>query len=349
MKTSDFYFDLPDERIAQYPAARGESRLLVLERSSGRQFHHIVRDLPGLIESGALVVFNDTRVRKARIFGTDRRGRKNEFLLIEKADGPSTWEVITKKAAGRIGERFRFASGEAEGGAEAELLCEGGRRLLRFDKPVDDAWLDANGHVPLPPYIRRADDSSDESRYQTVYARRHGSAAAPTAGLHFTEALLSELAGRGVETAFITLHVGLGTFLPVRSADVEDHRMHRESFCIESGTAARIEAAKREGRKVIAVGTTTLRALESAWRDGGFQTGEQSTDIFIYGDYRFRTADALFTNFHTPASTLLMLVCAFAGAVNGGEAGRKLILETYREAVREGYNFFSYGDAMLIL
>ena len=348
MKTSDFYFDLPDERIAQYPAARGESRLLVLERDSGRRFHHVVRDLPGLIESGALMVFNDTRVRKARIFGTDGRGRESEFLLIEEAAGPSTWEVITKKAARRVGERFRFAR-SGSGGMEAELLYQEGRCLLRFDRPVDDAWLDAHGHVPLPPYIRRADDPADGDRYQTVYALRHGSAAAPTAGLHFTEALLSELAGRGVETAFITLHVGLGTFLPVRSANVEDHRMHRESFCIESGTAARIEAAKREGRKVIAVGTTTLRALESAWRDGGFKTGSQSTDIFIYGDYRFRTADGLFTNFHTPASTLLMLVCAFAGMVNSGEAGRKLILETYREAVREGYNFFSYGDAMLIL
>ncbi|MDR2445582.1 MAG: tRNA preQ1(34) S-adenosylmethionine ribosyltransferase-isomerase QueA [Spirochaetaceae bacterium] len=349
MKTSDFYFDLPDERIAQYPAARGESRLLVLERSSGRRFHHIVRDLPGLIESGAIVVFNDSRVRKARIFGTDRRGRKHEFLLIGKAAGPSTWELITKKAAKRAGERFRFATGEAEGEVKAELLCEGGRCFLRFDRDIDDAWLDAHGHVPLPPYIRRADEPLDANRYQTVYARGHGSAAAPTAGLHFTDKILSELAGRGIETAFITLHVGLGTFLPVRSANVEDHRMHRESFCIESGTAARIEAAKREGRKVVAVGTTTLRALESAWRDGGFETGEQSTDIFIHGDYRWRTADALFTNFHTPASTLLMLVCAFAGAGSSESAGRKLIMETYHEALREGYNFFSYGDAMLIL
>ncbi|MDR2344317.1 MAG: tRNA preQ1(34) S-adenosylmethionine ribosyltransferase-isomerase QueA [Spirochaetaceae bacterium] len=345
MKTSDFYFELPEQRIAQYPAPRGESRLLVLDRAAGRRSHHSVKELPGLIESGALVVFNDTRVRKARIFGTDSRGVRAEFLLLNRGGDGSSWEVITKKGGRRAGRRFRFAGGEAE----AELLCEGPRYLLRFDRPIDDAWLDAHGHVPLPPYIKRADEASDSSRYQTVYARRHGSAAAPTAGLHFTDSILSELSRRGIGTAFITLHVGPGTFLPVHCADVENHRMHKETFRIESGAAEQIEKAKREGRKVIAAGTTTLRALESAWRDGALQTGEQCTDIFIYGDWRFRTVDALFTNFHTPCSTLLMLVCAFAGAVNGERAGRKLIMETYREAVQREYNFFSYGDAMLIL
>ncbi|MDR2796542.1 MAG: tRNA preQ1(34) S-adenosylmethionine ribosyltransferase-isomerase QueA [Spirochaetaceae bacterium] len=347
MKTSDFYFELPNERVAQYPAARGESRLLVLERATGRRSHHMVKDLPGLLESGSLMVFNDSRVRKARIFGTDRRGRAVEFLLLHRAGTESSWEVITKKAGRRTGERFRFAGGEAE--TEAELQREGPRLLLCFDRPVDDAWLDIHGRVPLPPYIKRADEASDSARYQTVYARAHGSAAAPTAGLHFTDGILSALHGRGVGTAFVTLHVGLGTFLPVRGENVEDHRMHKEYFCIESGTAAAVEAAKRDGRKVVAVGTTTLRALESAWRGGAFQTGEQSTDIFIYGTYRFKTADALFTNFHTPCSTLLMLVCAFAGTAGGAAAGRKMIMETYREAIQKEYNFFSYGDAMLIL
>ncbi|MDR3355973.1 MAG: tRNA preQ1(34) S-adenosylmethionine ribosyltransferase-isomerase QueA [Spirochaetaceae bacterium] len=349
MKTSDFYFDLPQERIAQYPAARGESRLLVLDRSSGRRAHHVVKELPVILESDSLVVFNDSRVRKARLLGTDGRGGTAEFLLLNMAadlagDG-SVWEAITKKADRRTGGRFRFAGGETE----AALLRDGGRYLLRFDRPVDDAWLDAHGRVPLPPYIRRACDEGDSERYQTVYARDYGSAAAPTAGLHFTSGILAALSARGIAAEFVTLHVGPGTFLPVRSENPEDHRMHREFFRIDGGTAARIEAAKREGRKVTAAGTTTLRALEAAWRDGRFLTGERSTDIFIYGDYRFATADALFTNFHTPASTLLMLVCAFAGAGQGEAAGRKLILETYREAIQKEYNFFSYGDAMLIL
>ncbi|MDR2802743.1 MAG: tRNA preQ1(34) S-adenosylmethionine ribosyltransferase-isomerase QueA [Treponema sp.] len=342
MNTSDFYFDLPAERVAQYPpAARGESRLLVLERETAKRSHCAVKDLPSLIESGSLMVFNDSRVRRARLFGIGRQGRRTEFLLLNMLESASVWEVIVKKASKRLGERFRFADGETE----AELSRSGERYTLRFDSPINDRWLDKHGHIPLPPYIKRPDEDSDSERYQTVYARQYGSAAAPTAGLHFTGEILSALAERGIESAFITLHVGLGTFLPVRGARVEDHQMHKEFFCIESETAKRIEAAKRGGRKVISVGTTTLRALESAWREDGFMTGEQSTDIFIHGDYRFKTADALFTNFHTPESTLLMLVCAFAG----GAHGRKLILDTYREAIKKEYNFFSYGDAMLIL
>jgi S-adenosylmethionine:tRNA ribosyltransferase-isomerase len=202
----------------------------------------------------------------------------------------------------------------------------------------------------LPPYIKRPDETLDAERYQTVYARVCGSAAAPTAGLHFTDGIISAIAERGIETAFITLHAGLGTFLPVRCANVEDHKMHEEYFCIEDGAAEKIEAAKRDGRKVIAAGTTTLRALESAATGSGqIRRGERRTNIFIYGDYRFKIADALFTNFHTPESTLLMLVCAFAGADRGGDAGRRLIMETYNEAISKNYNFFSYGDAMLIL
>jgi S-adenosylmethionine:tRNA ribosyltransferase-isomerase len=211
---------------------------------------------------------------------------------------------------------------------------------LEFDRPIDDEWLDRYGHIPLPPYIKRGDTEADADRYQTVYAASCGSAAAPTAGLHFTRELLDNLADAGIETAFVTLHVGLGTFLPVRSAHIEDHVMHNETYYIDTETAAKIERAKAEGRKVIAVGTTSVRTLESAWDSGRLTTGEGGTSIFIYPGCRFNVVDALFTNFHTPESTLLMLAAAFAG--------RELILESYAEAIREGYRFFSYGDAMLI-
>jgi S-adenosylmethionine:tRNA ribosyltransferase-isomerase len=348
MKTSDFYFDLPAERIAQYPSARGESRLLVLEREEGRRSHRSVKELPVLIEKGSILVFNDSRVRKARIFGTDRHGRITEFLMLKPVSpDSSTWLVLTKKAAKKRGESYRFAQGVDQ--IEAELMVTEDGPALHFDRTVDDGWLDEYGHIPLPPYIKRADEAPDSGRYQTVYAGSHGSAAAPTAGLHFTKEIFDALKQNGIETAFITLHIGLGTFLPVRAVNVEDHRMHKEFFCIADEAAAKIEAAKREGRKVAAVGTTTLRAMESAWQGGSLRRGEQETDIFIHGDYEFKTADALFTNFHTPESTLLMLVCSFAGALNGGTAGRKLIMEAYREAIQTEYNFFSYGDAMLIL
>ncbi|MCL2609401.1 MAG: tRNA preQ1(34) S-adenosylmethionine ribosyltransferase-isomerase QueA, partial [Treponema sp.] len=233
-----------------------------------------------------------------------------------------------------------------KGGGEigAELIGAGeeseGMRLLRFDREIGEDWLQENGHVPLPPYIRRDDLPADGERYQTVYAREPGSAAAPTAGLHFTRELLADIEAAGIESAFVTLHVGLGTFLPVRAADIEDHRMHAETFRVTPETARRVTEARAAGRKVVAVGTTSVRALESAWRDGELRTGEFDTSIFIRPGYEFRAVDAVFTNFHTPESTLLMLVAAFAG--------REPVLETYAEAVREGYRFFSYGDAMLI-
>jgi S-adenosylmethionine:tRNA ribosyltransferase-isomerase len=354
MRTSDFYFDLPKERIALYPAPRGESRLLVVERAAARRFHHAVSDLPRLLESGSLLVFNDSRVRKARVFASGADGKPVEFLLLNPVvedgaavAGSRVWETMVKKPGKKIGKSFYF-----EDGMEAGLRPRGSGCALYFKRSVDDAWLDRYGHIPLPPYIKRPEEARDSESYQTIYARNYGSSAAPTAGLHFTEAVFSALKERGIETVFITLHVGLGTFLPVRSERVEDHRMHKEFFCVEDGAAAKIEAAKRDGRKVVAVGTTTLRALEAAASGGGGKLlrGEHSTDIFIYGDYKFKTADALFTNFHTPESTLLMLVSSFAGAACGGErAGRELIMETYREAIQRGYNFFSYGDAMLIL
>ena len=298
-------------------------------------------ELPGGLP---LLVFNNSKVRKARLWGAALpSGAPVEFLLLEKEKNSLTWKVLVQRSKRRRpGSCYAFFDNNGNKIAQAVIGegGEGGVRLLEFDRPIDDGWLDRYGHIPLPPYIKRKDTEADADRYQTVYAAAYGSSAAPTAGLHFTRELLEKLGGAGIESAFVTLHVGLGTFLPVRSADIEDHVMHNETFCIDEETAAKIERAKAEGRKIIAVGTTGVRTLESAWDSGKLKTGEGSTSIFIYPGYQFKVVDALFTNFHTPESTLLMLVSAFAG--------RDLILESYAEAVREGYRFFSYGDAMLI-
>ena len=346
MKTSDFNFELPDKLVAQYPATeRGHSRLLVMDRKDKSLRHSMVKELPSILESGTLMVFNNSRVRRSRIYGVcEASGAKVEFLLLKKLDSLS-WLVLSKRSKRqRAGKRYVFD------GAGAELLSAeaGGTFILKFDLPIDDAWLDIHGHVPLPPYIRRKDQSLDSERYQTVYASDYGSSAAPTAGLHFTNELFGELEKAGVETAFITLHVGLGTFLPVRTENLEDHKMHEEAYCIDDETAFRIEKAKAEGRKILAAGTTSLRALESAWIEdpslscgGTLRRGNGGTSIFIYPGYVFKAVDILFTNFHTPGSTLLMLAAAFAG--------RDFVLESYKEAVREGYRFFSYGDACLML
>lgn len=363
MKTDDFSFDLPEELIAQFPPERrGESRLLVLHRDTGALEHLAVGDIASRIEPGTLMVFNDSRVRKARIYGEALdTGARVEFLLLGRT-GDGCWEATaTKLKKQRPGRRYRFPGGVV--GEIAEAGCAAGpggavgapggaiaagtdgTRVIRFTPPVDDAWLDANGHIPLPPYIKRNDRAEDAERYQTVYARTTGSAAAPTAGLHFTDEILASLDARGVERAYVTLHVGLGTFLPVRSERIEDHAMHREDYTVPEATAAAVMKAKREGRPVLAVGTTSVRTLESAWDDdggaGALRSGPGSTSIFMYPGYRFRVVDGLFTNFHTPKSTLLMLVSAFAG--------RERILDAYAEAVRLRYRFFSYGDAMLIV
>ena len=358
MNTSDFNFELPENLIAQYPPEeRGQSRLMVMDREKRGLEHRMVRDLPSIINPGTLMVFNNSRVRRARIFGvSESNGARVEFLLLKKLD-EFTWQALAKRskrrkpgsvyafddvnaeilsAAGELGVKFRGSSGETD------LPSGDGTLVIRFDRPVDDAWLDIHGHVPLPPYIKRGDSKDDSERYQTVYALEHGSAAAPTAGLHFTERILKELEKAGVETAFITLHVGLGTFLPVRNGNVEDHHMHEEFYSIDNETACKVEKARAEKRKILAVGTTSVRALESAWTagTGRLRRGEGSTSIFIYPGYEFKVVDALFTNFHTPCSTLLMLVSAFAG--------RDFILESYGEAIKQCYRFFSYGDACLI-
>jgi S-adenosylmethionine:tRNA ribosyltransferase-isomerase len=297
----------------------------------------MVGDLPELLAPGTLLVFNNSKVRKARLYGVSpETGAAVEFLLLKKLDDRRWLSLVQRSRRRRPGSRYLFP-----GGTEGEITgTEDELRILRFDRPLDEAWFDRYGHIPLPPYIRRQDTREDGDRYQTVYAEKPGSAAAPTAGLHFTRDLMAELGRRGIETAFITLHVGLGTFLPVRTETVEDHRMHEESFSIDEEAARKIETAKAQNRNIIAVGTTSVRTLESAWTEGGLRRGAGSTSIFIYPGYAFKVVDGLFTNFHTPESTLLMLVSAFAG--------REYILESYREAAARGYRFFSYGDAMLI-
>jgi S-adenosylmethionine:tRNA ribosyltransferase-isomerase len=310
---------------------------MALDRKERTRSHAMVGDLPALLDRGSLLVFNNSRVRKARIYGISETGARVEFLLLQRRD-PRSWTFMARRAKRRrFHSRYTF-----EDSLAAEIVDGEAAPLLRFDRPVDDAWLDRHGHIPLPPYIKRPDTPEDWERYQTVYAAVTGSSAAPTAGLHFSREILEELSDRGLETAFITLHVGPGTFLPVRSEDIEDHTMHEETYYIEEKTAARIERARAEGRPIVAVGTTSLRALESAWDEARqrLRRGEAATSIFIYPGYAFKLADQLFTNFHTPESTLLMLVSAFAG--------REFILESYKEAVEYRYRFFSYGDAMLI-
>jgi S-adenosylmethionine:tRNA ribosyltransferase-isomerase len=353
MKTSDFFFELPEGLIAQYPPEkRGQSRLMLLKRRTGERSHHMVEDLPEILcgpefrsKDGALplLVFNNSKVRKARLIGVSQQtGAKAEFLLIDKI-GNSEWKTLVQRAKRRKpGSVYVFFDNNDVEIARAEITGgEGEFRYLAFDRLIDDDWLDRYGHIPLPPYIKRQDAPSDSERYQTVYASACGSSAAPTAGLHFTNELLERVNAAGIESVFITLHVGLGTFLPVRSENIEDHVMHREHFNIDEQAASKIETAKAQGRKVIAVGTTSARTMESAWDNGTIKRGENATSIFIYPGYKFNAADALFTNFHTPESTLLMLVSAFAG--------RELILEIYAEAIAQGYRFFSYGDAMLIV
>ncbi|MDR0908201.1 MAG: tRNA preQ1(34) S-adenosylmethionine ribosyltransferase-isomerase QueA [Spirochaetaceae bacterium] len=388
MKLQDFTFDLPENLIAQYPPAeRGASRLMLLDRQSGETSDRMVSELPAILKAlfpkPPLLVFNNSRVRKARIYGLDEAGAKIEFLLLESRDGGSTWECLfQKKRRHKEGGRFVFMDGhlskplpqplpQGEGSMSqgeghfdklndrwlslskpltATIHFHEGNRYLQFDQPIDEAWLEKNGHIPLPPYIKRPDENEDAERYQTVYARELGSAAAPTAGLHFTEGLLNELRQNGIDTAFITLHVGLGTFLPVREENIEEHKMHREFYHIDEATARLINDAKYSGRPVVTVGTTSMRCTESAWDDAAqcIRAGDSSTDIFIYPGYHFKVADALFTNFHTPGSTLLMLVSAFCQAKGAKQTGPEMILGAYKEAVAKKYRFFSYGDAMLI-
>lgn len=343
MKTSDLSFELPPELVAQHPPERrGESRLMVADRATGLVRHEEMRVLPELVEPGTVMVFNDSRVRRARVYATgESDGKEQEFLLVERS-ADRTWRVIgTHSRRLKPGKVFRFAAG-TPGECTAEITAAlPPYRELTFSAKVDDRWLDTYGHMPLPPYIRRSDEPEDLHRYQTVYARAVGSVAAPTAGLHFTESIMEELRDRGVKPHFVTLHVGIGTFLPVRTENLQDHRMHTETYTVPEETAEAIRTARTNGASVLAVGTTAVRTLESVAGEGGtVRAGEGDTDIFITPGYRFQVVDQLFTNFHTPQSTLLALVCAFSGTDQ--------TLRWYNEAVRRRYRFFSYGDAMLV-
>lgn len=340
MTTKDFYYDLPPELIAQTPLTdRSASRLLVLNKESGEISHEHFYDIPTHLKPGDCLVMNNTRVIPARLYGCkEGTGGKIEFLLLKRLE-LDKWEVILrpgKKA--KPGSRFEFGGGLLR--AEVLEVIEDGNRIVRFE--YDGVWeeiLDKLGEMPLPPYIK--EKLSDKERYQTVYSKIEGSAAAPTAGLHFTKELLKKIENMGVETAYLTLHVGLGTFRPVSVDNVEEHIMHSESYQVSPETAEKINRTRERGGRIIAVGTTSVRTLETvADDDGRMRAASGETSIFIYPGYKFKAVDALITNFHLPESTLVMLVSALAGKEN--------IFKAYNTAVREKYRFFSFGDAMLI-
>ena len=370
MLVSDFHFHLPGELIAQSPlAARDASRMLHLQRASGHYSDRLFRDFPELLQPGDLLVFNNTRVFAARLYGRREGvsasplgphnpaatgvlyGRIEVLLTRQLSTDPNDWECLVRP--GRkigVGERLFFGEHD-ELQAEVLTRAEFGERRIRFQSPKnsdDDffAILDRIGHVPLPPYIARPDSLHDRERYQTVYAHQRGSAAAPTAGLHFTPKILDRIRGRGIETAEVTLHVGLGTFQPVRVERVEDHKLHSEPYAISTEAASAINQALRVCRRIVAVGTTTVRTLEHAVRAGAGKVvaGPAAADLFIYPDpkmgFEFKAVKAMLTNFHLPQSTLLMLVSALAGREN--------VLRAYEHAVNEHYRFYSYGDCMFI-
>ena len=339
---SDFDFALPPELIAQHPAPeRSGSRLL--DGTSMPPSDRIFRDLPALLEPGDLLVFNDTRVIKARLRGAKASGGSVEGLVERVLPGHEVLMHLRASKSPKAGSRVRFASGDGGSHFEAEVLGRGGPGdgLFHLRFPAEPhALLERHGHVPLPPYITHDDDAEDERRYQTVFAARPGAAAAPTAALHFDDALLAALQARGVQRAAVTLHVGAGTFQPVRTENLAEHRMHSEWFEVPPTTVEAIEGTRAAGGRVVAVGTTTLRALESSAQGGALRAGSRDTDIFITPGFEFQVVDLLITNFHLPKSTLLMLVSALAGHAH--------VMALYREAIERRYRFFSYGDAMLL-
>jgi S-adenosylmethionine:tRNA ribosyltransferase-isomerase len=337
MNKQDFYFDLPTELIAQYPLAnRSDSRLLIYDRRKEEYGHYAFREIADFLHPGDLLVMNDSKVIPARLFGYKTTGGKVE-LLVERLTGESTFLAHIKASkALKPGSII-----ELEQGKEIEVLdreddlfiCKANGDVLQLLKEI--------GHIPLPPYINRKDEIEDQERYQTIYAKYEGSVAAPTAGLHFDESVLSSIQSRGVHVAYLTLHVGAGTFRPVRCDHIEEHKMHYERFTISPELCAAVQATKAAGKRVIAVGTTAMRSLESAAQDGILTPCSRETDIFIYPGYEFKICDGLMTNFHLPESTLLMLVSAFIG--------HKQTMMIYQEAINKGYRFFSYGDASLLL
>ena len=340
MTTKDFYYDLPQELIAQAPLPdRTASKLLVMERESGAVTHRVFRDILDYLKEGDCLVMNNTRVIPARLYGCkEGSGGKIEFLLLKRLE-LDRWEVILKPGKkAKVGSRFVFGDGLLY--AEVLEIIEDGKRIVKFE--YDGVWeeiLDRLGEMPLPPYIK--EKLEDKERYQTVYSKIEGSAAAPTAGLHFTEELLSKIQAKGVSIAYLTLHVGLGTFRPVSVENVEEHIMHTERYEVSEETAEMINQTRKNGGRIIAVGTTSVRTLETvADEDGWMKAAEGDTNIFIYPGYRFKIVQGLITNFHLPESTLLMLISAFAGKEN--------VFAAYQEAVEQKYRFFSFGDAMYI-
>lgn len=341
LKTSDYDFELPQELIAQDPLAdRSSSRLLVLDKQTGEREHHFFKDIIQYLHEGDCLVLNNTKVIPARLYGTkEDTGAVIEVLLLKRHEN-DVWETLVKPGKkAKPGTRLVFGDGALR--AEVLDIVEEGNRLIRF--AYDGIWeeiLDSLGEMPLPPYITHK--LQDKSRYQTVYARYEGSAAAPTAGLHFTPQLLSQIEEKGISLAYVTLHVGLGTFRPVKVDNVTEHHMHSEYYQVTKEAAELINQTKQRGGRIICVGTTSCRTIESAADENGIvKSGCGNTDIFIYPGYRFKVLDCLITNFHLPQSTLLMLVSALAG--------RETVLAAYEEAVKERYRFFSFGDAMLIV
>lgn len=339
MFVKDYDYELPQELIAQDPLEdRSASRLMVLDKNTGAYSHHVFREIINYLEPGDCLVINNTRVIPARLYGVrEDTGAKVEVLLLKRLEA-DVWETLVKPGKKcRPGARLSFGDGMLC--AEVLSVEEEGNRRIRFEyEGIFEEILDQLGQMPLPPYITH--ELKDKNRYQTVYAKYDGSAAAPTAGLHFTEALLADIAAKNVEIASVTLHVGLGTFRPVKAETIEEHHMHSEFWMIAPEEAEKINRAKAGGHRVIAVGTTSCRTLESASKDGVVTAGSGWTEIFIYPGYTFQMVDALITNFHLPQSTLIMLVSALAG--------REHVLAAYEEAVREKYRFFSFGDAMFI-
>lgn len=345
MQLNDFDFELPEELIAQHPASqRDASRLMCLDRRKQTISSQLFIDIFAHFKSGDVLVINDTRVIPARLLGRKRTGGKVEILLVRKAVGRANeeWFCLTKSAKTlQPGTCVELADDLTAEILDAPCPTTPYRRV-RFVTPGDFLQrVEEVGHLPLPPYIKRQDEATDRERYQTVFAREAGAVAAPTAGLHFTEEVLRRLAGQGVEIVPLTLHVGLGTFLPVRVENIREHKMHAEVYRVPEATAAAVNRARAQGRRIFALGTTSARALETAAQSAGYlPAGAGESEIFIYPGYQFKLVDALITNFHLPKSTLLMLVSAFAG--------REFILQAYRRAVAERYRFFSYGDCMLI-
>lgn len=338
MKKQDFYFDLPPELIAQYPLAnRSDSRLFYYNRAEHNEYaHHQFRDIADFLNPGDLLVMNDTRVIPARLYGQKLSGGKVE-LLVERITSPTTFLAHIKaskalKAGGVI---------QLEQGYQLEVI-DRQDDLFHCQAAIDVLDLVTKlGHMPLPPYITRDDEMADKDRYQTVYSKHDGSVAAPTAGLHFDETVIEKVKAQGVNIAYVTLHVGAGTFRPVRSDDIKDHKMHSEHFTVSEELCAAVEATKASGNRVIAIGTTALRSLESAAADGTLKPCSQDTNIFIYPGYQFKVCDGLMTNFHLPESTLLMLVSAFIG--------HQEAMALYQEAIDKKYRFFSYGDTSLLV